>query len=83
MGMNLPLITEIADYMRSIHFPIPDNYPLVGRDAFTTKAGIHADGLRRGDRIYNIFDTERLLGRAPRVSITDKTGGGRHRGLGE
>jgi isopropylmalate/homocitrate/citramalate synthase len=74
MGMNLPLITEIADYMRSIHFPIPDNYPLVGRDAFTTKAGIHADGLRRGDRIYNIFDTERLLGRAPRVSITDKTG---------
>ena len=74
MGMNLPVITEIADYMRSIHFPIADNYPLVGRDAFTTKAGIHADGMRRGDRIYSIFDTETLLGRPPRVSITDKTG---------
>ncbi len=74
MGMNLCMITEIADYMRSIHFPIADNYPLVGRDCFTTKAGIHADGMRRGERIYNIFDTEALLGRPPKVDITDKTG---------
>ncbi len=60
------MITEIANYMRSINFPIPDNYPFVGRDCFTTKAGIHADGLRRGERIYNIFDTEALLGRPAR-----------------
>lgn len=74
MGMNLCMITEIANYMRSINFPIPDNYPFVGRDCFTTKAGIHADGLRRGERIYNIFDTEALLGRPAKVDITDKTG---------
>ncbi len=74
MGMNTCMITEIANYMRSINFPIADNYPLVGRDAFTTRAGIHADGLRRGERIYNIFDTEALLGRPARVAITDKTG---------
>jgi len=74
MGMELRYITEIAEYMRSIGLPIPTNYPLVGRDAFTTRAGIHAEGLRRDERIYNIFDTTNLLGRPPRVAITDKTG---------
>jgi len=74
MGMELRYITEIAEYMRSIGLPIPNNYPFVGRDAFTTRAGIHAEGLRRDERIYNIFDTTNLLGRPPRVAITDKTG---------
>ncbi len=67
-------ITELADYMRSIGLPIPENYPFVGRAFNTTRAGIHADGLRRDEQIYNIFDTEKLLGRPPRVSITDKSG---------
>jgi isopropylmalate/homocitrate/citramalate synthase len=39
-----------------------------------TEAGIHAGGLRQDERIYNIFDTARLLGRPPRVALTDKTG---------
>jgi len=67
-------ITELADYMRSIGMPIPDNYPFVGRGFNTTSAGIHAGGLRQDERIYNIFDTTALLGRPPRVAITDKTG---------
>ena len=33
-----------------------------------------AGGLRQDERIYNIFDTEKLLGRPPRVALTDKTG---------
>ncbi|NQT52693.1 2-isopropylmalate synthase, partial [bacterium] len=40
----------------------------------TTRAGIHADGLHRDERIYNIFDTEKLLNRACGVAITDKAG---------
>jgi isopropylmalate/homocitrate/citramalate synthase len=60
--------------MRSIGLPIPDNYPFVGRAFNTTRAGIHADGLRRDEQIYNIFDTEKLLARTPRVAITDKSG---------
>ena len=68
------IITELADYMRSIGMPIPDNYPFVGRCFNTTSAGIHAGGLRQDERIYNIFDTTTLLGRPPRVAITDKTG---------
>lgn len=73
-GVDTLVITELADYMRFIGLPIPDNYPFVGRAFNTTRAGIHADGLRRDERIYNIFDTEKLLGRPARVAITDKSG---------
>ncbi len=73
-GIHPQTITELADYMRSIGLPIPDHYPLVGRCFNTTSAGIHAGGLRRDERIYNIFDTTKLLGRPPRVALTDKSG---------
>jgi len=73
-GVQTEVITEIADYMRSIGLPIPDNYPIVGRAFNTTRAGIHAGGLRQDERIYNIFDTAKLLGRPPRVALTDKSG---------
>ena len=73
-GIDTSAITELADYMKSIGLPIPDNYPLVGKHFNTTRAGIHAGGLRSDERIYNIFDTAALLGRPPRVSITDKSG---------
>lgn len=73
-GIDTLVISELADYMRSIGLPIPDNYPFAGRAFNTTRAGIHADGLRRDEQIYNIFDTALLLGRPPRVAITDKSG---------
>ena len=60
--------------MASIGVSIPENYPLVGKHFNTTRAGIHAGGLRQAEQIYNIFDTTRLLGRSPRVAITDKSG---------
>lgn len=73
-GIQTQVITELADYMRSIGMPIPDNYPFVGKGFNTTRAGIHAGGLRQDERIYNIFDTTALLNRPPKVAITDKTG---------
>ncbi len=73
-GIDTTVITELAEYMQSIGLPIPDNYPFVGRAFNTTRAGIHAGGLRRDERIYNIFDTTKLLNRPPRVAITDKSG---------
>ena len=73
-GVDTPAITELADYMRSIGLPIPDNYPFVGKHFNTTRAGIHAGGLRQDERIYNIFDTGEVLGKPPRVAITDKSG---------
>jgi len=73
-GIQTQVITELAEYMKSIGFPIPENYPFVGRYFNTTRAGIHAGGLRQNERIYNIFDTGALLGRPPRVALTDKSG---------
>lgn len=73
-GIDTTVITELAEYMRSIGLPIADNYPFVGRNFNATSAGIHAGGLRQDERIYNIFDTRKLLNRSPRVNVTDKTG---------
>jgi len=75
MGIDLAVITELAEYyQKEIGAAIPPNYPFVGRDFNTTRAGIHAGGLRRNEEIYNIFDTTGLLNRPPRVAITDKSG---------
>ncbi len=73
-GIDTTVITELAEYMKSIGFPIAENYPFVGRYFNTTRAGIHAGGLRSDERIYNIMDTTKLLNRPPRVAITDKSG---------
>jgi isopropylmalate/homocitrate/citramalate synthase len=74
-GVNLPVITELAEYYQKvIGTQLAPNYPFVGKDFNTTRAGIHAGGLRRFEQIYNIFDTTALLNRPPRVAITDKSG---------
>ena len=74
-GIDTRVITEMAEYyQKEIGTPIPSNYPFVGANFNVTRAGIHADGLTRDERIYNIFDTTKLLGRPPRVAITDKSG---------
>jgi len=74
-GMDPRVITEIADYYRhNVDFHIPPRYPFVGSDFNKTRAGIHAWGLRRDDRIYNIFDTNKFLNRPAQVGITDKSG---------
>jgi isopropylmalate/homocitrate/citramalate synthase len=74
-GIDLSVITELAEYyQKEVGAAIPANYPFAGRDFNTTRAGIHAGGLRRNEEIYTIFDTRKLLGRPPRVAITDKSG---------
>ena len=74
-GIDTAVITEIADYFENeIGYRIPSNYPFVGREFNSTRAGIHADGLLKDEEIYNIFDTDKILHRPPRVAV-DKTSG--------
>ncbi len=74
-GVDYAVITEIAEYFADeIDHVLPHNFPLVGRDFNVTRAGIHADGLLKSEEIYNCFDTQKLLGRAASVAITDKSG---------
>ncbi len=68
-------ITEIAQYFeKNLHFNIPSNLPLVGKDFNMTRAGIHADGLLKNEEIYNLFDTKKILNRPIEIQITDKSG---------
>ena len=74
-GMNPQVITEIADYFKhEIGYEIPTSTPFVGRDFNVTRAGIHADGLLKDEEIYNIFNTEKILGRAATVLISKTSG---------
>jgi len=74
-GINTNVVTEIAEYYtQHIGAEIPPFYPFAGRNFNVTRAGIHADGLSKYEHIYNIFNTTKLLGRPPRVAITDKSG---------
>ncbi len=74
-GMNLHMITKIAEYFeKEIGYNIPQHTPFVGRSFNTTRAGIHADGMLKDDEIYNIFNTEKILGRKPLVSINEHSG---------
>jgi isopropylmalate/homocitrate/citramalate synthase len=73
-GMDLPVISEIADYYRAIGEPVDSRLPFVGDNFNVTRAGIHADGMIKDEEIYNPFDTTTLLHRPPGVGITDKSG---------
>ena len=74
-GMDLSVITEIADYFeKELEYVIPPRTPFVGRSFNTTRAGVHADGLLKDEEIYNIFNTEKILGKAPIVCIDSHSG---------
>lgn len=74
-GMDLSVITEIADYyQKDMGYKIPSRTPFVGRLFNVTKAGIHADGLLKDQEIYNIFDTQTILNRPPLVVIDVHSG---------
>ncbi|MCM1084339.1 MAG: 2-isopropylmalate synthase [Clostridium sp.] len=74
-GMNTKVITEIAEYIQNeTNYNIPPMTPFVGENFNLTRAGIHADGIMKNPEIYNIFDTEALLGRPPKVSVTNTSG---------
>jgi isopropylmalate/homocitrate/citramalate synthase len=69
------VITEIAEYLQNeTGYKIPPMTPFVGADFNLTRAGIHADGMMKNPEIYNIFDTETILNRPPKVSVTNTSG---------
>ncbi len=74
-GMDPHAITEIADYFKAeMKYDIPPMTPFVGENFNVTRAGIHADGLMKDEEIYNIFNTRKILGREPGVTISKTSG---------
>jgi isopropylmalate/homocitrate/citramalate synthase len=74
-GLDLPVLVEIAEYLRDeCGVPIPANYPLLGEECFTTRAGVHIDGLLKDPETYLSFDPREVLGRPIGVLVSAKSG---------
>jgi isopropylmalate/homocitrate/citramalate synthase len=74
-GMRPEVITEIAQYYKDqLGYKIPPMTPFIGENFNVTRAGIHADGMMKDAEIYNIFDTESVLGVPASVSISNTSG---------
>lgn len=72
---DLPVLAEIAGYLRdACDAPLPANYPLLGAEAFTTRAGVHIDGLLKDPETYLSFDPQTVLGRPIGVVVSDRSG---------
>ena len=73
--LQLPTLVEIARYLRQeCDAPIAASYPLVGAEAFSTRAGVHIDGLLKDPETYMSFDPQRVLGRPIEVVVGDRSG---------
>lgn len=67
-------LNGLVDLYESLGEPLPAKYPLYGRDAHRTRAGIHADGINKFWWMYAPFDVPKLLGRSLEVSLTKDSG---------
>jgi 2-phosphinomethylmalic acid synthase len=71
---DFTVLNELAELYARMGEPLPPKYPLYGRDAHRTRAGIHADGLNKFWWMYAPFDVPQLLGRPLEVSLTKDSG---------
>lgn len=71
---DFTVLNELAALYEQMGKPIPPKYPLYGRDAHRTRAGVHADGLNKFWWMYAPFDVQALLGRPLEVSLTKDSG---------
>lgn len=67
-------LNRLVDLYETLGQGVPAKYPLYGKDAHRTRAGIHADGLNKFWWMYAPFDVPKLLGRPLEVSITRESG---------
>jgi 2-phosphinomethylmalic acid synthase len=67
-------LNALVDLYAEMNEPIPPKYPLYGRDAHRTRAGVHADGLNKFWWMYAPFNVPKLLDRPLEVSLTKESG---------
>jgi isopropylmalate/homocitrate/citramalate synthase len=71
---DFTVLNELGELYAQMGQPVSDKYPLYGRDAHRTRAGIHADGLNKFWSMYAPFDVPKLIGRPLEVSLTKESG---------
>ncbi len=67
-------LNALVDLYAAMGEAVPPKYPLYGRDAHRTRAGVHADGLNKFWWMYAPFNVPELLGRPLEVSLTKESG---------
>jgi len=72
--VNLRSIRKAVELFKELGFSIPEFQPVVGANAFRTKAGIHVDGLIKNPEVYLPYDSGKLLGIPYTISITPYSG---------
>jgi 2-phosphinomethylmalic acid synthase len=71
---DFTVLNELVALYAELGQPVPPQYPLYGRDAHRTRAGVHADGLNKFWWMYAPFNVPLLLGRPLEVSLTKESG---------
>ncbi|GGR26508.1 pyruvate carboxyltransferase [Deinococcus ruber] len=74
---NAPDFTQLnalSSIYETLGQGVPAKYPLYGKDAHRTRAGIHADGLNKFWPMYAPFNVPLLLGRPLELSLTKDSG---------
>ena len=71
---NLRAIKDAAELLKSMGFRVPEFHPLLGENAFRTKAGIHIDGLIKNPKVYLPFNPVEVLGVPYTISINPYSG---------
>lgn len=71
---DFTILNELGELYAEMGQPVADKYPLYGRDAHRTRAGIHADGLNKFWPMYAPFNVPKLIGRPLEVSLTKESG---------
>ncbi len=73
-NINLKALPRIVELFEAMGHRLIEHYPIVGRNAFRTKAGIHADGLLKNPEVYLPFNPMLVLGIPYSVAITQYSG---------
>ncbi|MFG2527478.1 pyruvate carboxyltransferase [Streptomyces sp. NPDC048516] len=72
--VNLPAVNKLVELYEGIGSGPSQKYPFFGRDAYVTRAGIHADGLNKFWWMYAPFNAPLLTGRELDVALTKDSG---------
>jgi 2-isopropylmalate synthase len=62
-------LTKLVEYCdavaRAVHWQVPSNYPLVGRDAFRTATGVHAAAIAKAMQKGDVWLADRVYSGVP------------------
>lgn len=72
-GLDLSALGRLGEALAPAGAPVAARRPVIGADAFLTRAGVHIDGLLKDPEIYLPFDPG-LVGRTADVALNDRSG---------